>query len=100
MSKPRELQPKLPVVRQSKSHNVLLLAVSQYRAGNELTHQVITQVFPQLATKGRAMEAVRHLLKHDLLSEGETPDQWKLTPSGQHVVSEIARRNTPTGTYL
>ena len=46
------------------------------------------------------MEAVRHLLKHDLLSEGETPDQWKLTPSGQHVVSEIARRNTPTGTYL
>lgn len=82
----------MPIVAKSSSHRVLLLAISQNRAGKTITVDSVMEVFSTFKRVGRVMEAINALESKTLIAKVSGKQEWNVTQYGIQVAHEIARR--------
>lgn len=80
---------RLPFLRNSSSHDLLLLAVSQTRARGYVDVETAMYVLVKFTKPSKVRDAAERLVKLGLLEEVRS-DAWKITRLGETVLHQSA----------
>jgi hypothetical protein len=88
----RPLTPRLPFVKGSSTHDLLMLAASQRRGKEKvLTPEIAVYVMAKFTNANKVREVASRLCALGLLNRvGD--DQWQITQQGEMVLYEATKR--------
>ena len=84
---------RLPFVKNSRTHHILLLAASRANAEQAMTIADVKSVLNPASRKSTDHDALRHLVNCKLLDR-VSPDQWVITLGGRAALYDCANRKT------
>lgn len=82
---------RLPIVGGFGTHYMLLLAKSRFNAGETLNNDQVLEIIRHFPDRKSVFMARAHLLKSGLI-EDVSETEYQITPYGNQVLFEIARR--------
>lgn len=81
------------MLRNSKSHNLLLAAASLDRAKREITAANVMEIVKCFDKPGRFLESARHLMAHGLLVQVDE-SSWRITTAGKNALYDLTERRS------